>query len=41
MGEWQTMDTFPEDGDDYLVTDYRVFGGFPQVVYWDGGRAST
>lgn len=32
---WQPIRTAPRDGDDLLVTDARLQGGFPQVVYWD------
>lgn len=32
---WHDIATAPKDGDDILVTDARLQGGFPQVVYWD------
>jgi hypothetical protein len=37
---WQPIETFPKDEDDFFATDDRVSGGFTQVVYWnpDTGR---
>lgn len=37
-GAWQPIESFPQDGEDYLATDNRVQDGFPQVVYWDDWR---
>ena len=33
--QWRTMDSFPSDGEDYLVTDARIAGGHSQVVWCD------
>jgi len=32
--DWHPIDTFPRDEESYLVTDARLVGGFPQVVFW-------
>jgi hypothetical protein len=37
---WQDIATAPKDGDDLLVTDARLQGGFAQVVYWDVSPSS-
>jgi hypothetical protein len=40
--DWQSIETFPRDGEAYLATDDRVEGGFPQVVCWEViGRLSV
>lgn len=33
--DWQPMETFPRDGEGYLVWDDRKMGGCPEVVFWD------
>ncbi len=35
MAEWHTIETFPENEEDYLACDERVSGGFYQVVWWN------
>lgn len=39
--DWQPIDTFPQDEESYLVTDSRLAGGFPQIVYWNQGSLSV
>lgn len=34
-GSWQPMETFPRDGESYLVCDRRILDGFQQVVFFD------
>ncbi|QPF81705.1 hypothetical protein IC762_12475 [Bradyrhizobium genosp. L] len=40
-GDWQPIETFPRDGEAYLVCDDRLLDGFHQVVFWDDDNDET
>jgi hypothetical protein len=39
MSEWRLMETFPKDGNAYLVCNAETLDGCHQVVFWDDERA--